>query len=61
MAKVTYLGFQKEPDEGSQQAYEILTGRNLRPFYKVFSVPRKAQSEKKPESPDQNTEQNSTK
>ena len=26
MAKVTYLGFQKEPDEGSQKAYEILTG-----------------------------------
>ena len=32
MAKVTYLGFHKEPDEGSQQAYEILTGRNLKPF-----------------------------
>jgi hypothetical protein len=53
MAKVTYLGFQKEPDEGSQKAYEILTGRNLKPFYKVFSVPQKAQ----PESPEQNTEQ----
>ena len=32
MAKVTYLGFHKEPDEGSQKAYEILTGRNLKPF-----------------------------
>ena len=61
MAKVTYLGFQDEPDEGSQKAYEILTGRNLKPFYKVFSVPQKAQPEKKPESPDQNTEENSTK
>ena len=48
MAKVTYLGFQKEPDEGSQKAYEILTGRNLKPFYKVFSVPRKARPEQKP-------------
>jgi len=57
MAKVTYLGFQKEPEEGSQKAYEILTGRNLKPFYKVFSVTQKAQSEKKPESPEQNTEQ----
>ena len=57
MAKVTYLGFQKEPDEGSQKAYEILTGRNLKPFYKVFSVPRKARPEQKPEYPEQNTEQ----
>ena len=55
MAKVTYLGFQKEPDEGSQKAYEILTGRNLKPFYKVFSTPRKAQPEEKPESHEQNT------
>ena len=61
MVKVTYLGFHKEPDEGSQKAYEILTGRNLKPFYKVISVPQKAQPEKKPESPDQNTEENSTK
>jgi hypothetical protein len=57
MAKVTYLGFQKEPEEGSQKAYEILTGRNLKPFYKVFSTPQKAQPEKKPESPELNTEQ----
>ena len=57
MAKVTYLGFQKEPEEGSQKAYEILTGRNLKPFYKVFSTPQKAQPEEKPESPEQNTEQ----
>ena len=48
MAKVTYLGFQKEPDEGSQKAYEILTGRNLKPFYKVFSTPQKARPEQKP-------------
>ena len=57
MAKVTYLGFQKEPDEGSQKAYEFLTGRNLKPFYKVFSTPQKARPEQKPETPEQNTEQ----
>jgi len=55
MVKVTYLGFLKEPDEGSQKAYEILTGRNLKPFYKVFSTPQKARPEQKPESPKQNT------
>ena len=38
MAKVTYLGFQKEPDEGSQKAYEVLTGRK-KPFYVVFGRP----------------------
>ena len=57
MAKVTYLGFQDEPEEGSQKAYEILTGRNLKPFYKVFSTPQKARPEQKPETPEQNTEQ----
>ena len=57
MAKVTYLGFQKEPDEGSQKAYEILTGRNLKPFYKVFSTPHNEQPDQKPESPEHNTEQ----
>ena len=57
MAKVTYLGFQKEPDEGSQKAYEILTGRNLRPFYKVFSTPQKEQPGQRLEPPEQNTEQ----
>jgi hypothetical protein len=57
MAKVTYLGFQKEPDEGSQKAYEILTGRNLKPFYKVFSTPQNAPPLEIPESTEQNTEQ----
>ncbi len=57
MAKVTYLGFQKEPEEGSQKAYEILTGRNLKPFYKVFSTPQNEQPDQMPESPEQNTEQ----
>ena len=46
MAKVTYLGFQDEPDEGSQQAYEVLTGRK-KPFYVVFGRPQT--SSKQPE------------
>ena len=46
MAKVTYLGFQKEPDEGSQKAYEVLTGRK-KPFYVVFGRPEA--SSKQPE------------
>ena len=57
MAKVISRGWRKEPHEGSQKAYEILTGQNLKPFYKVFSTPQKAQPEEKPESPEQNTEQ----
>ena len=51
MAKVTYLGFQKEPDEGSQKAYEFLTGQNVKPFYKVFSTPQNEQPDQMPESP----------
>ena len=57
MAKVTYLGFQKEPEEGSQKAYEFLTGQNLKPFYKVFSTPQNEQPDQMPESPELNTEQ----
>ena len=35
MAKIVSRGWRKEPDEGSQQAYEVLTGRK-KPFYVVF-------------------------
>ena len=35
MAKIIYRGWRKEPDEGSQQAYEVLTGRK-KPFCVVF-------------------------
>ena len=38
MAKIIYRGWGKEPDEGSQQAYEVLTGRK-KPFYVVFGRP----------------------
>ena len=38
MAKIICRGWRKEPDEGSQQAYEVLTGRK-KPFYVVFGRP----------------------
>ena len=38
MAKIISRGWRKEPDEGSQHAYEVLTGRN-KPFYVVFGRP----------------------
>ena len=57
MAIVTWKGWRDHPTEKLEEAYEILTGRNFKPFYKVFSVPQKAQPEQKPESPEQNTEQ----
>ena len=38
MAKVIYRGWRKEPDEGSQHAYDVLTGRK-KPFYVVFGRP----------------------
>ena len=57
MVKVTWNGWRDQPTEKLLEAYEILTGRNLKPFYKVFSTPQKARPEQKPESPEQNTEQ----
>ena len=38
MAKIISRGWRKEPDEGSQQAYEVLT-RRKKPFYVVFGRP----------------------
>ena len=46
MAKVIYRGWRKEPDEGSQHAYDVLTGRK-KPFYVVFG--RQHTSSKQPE------------
>ena len=47
MAKVIYRGWRKDPDEGSQHAYDVLTGRK-KPFYVVFGRPEtlRNQSEK---------------
>ena len=38
MAKIIYRGWRKDPDEGSQHAYDVLTGRK-KPFYVVFGRP----------------------
>ena len=38
MARVICRGWRKEPDEGSQHAYDVLTGRK-KPFYVVFGRP----------------------
>ena len=47
MAKIISRGWRKDPDEGSQHAYEVLTGRK-KPFYVVFGRPHTSskQSEK---------------
>ena len=47
MAKIISRGWRKEPDEGSQHAYDVLTGRK-KPFYVVFGRPHTSskQSEK---------------
>ena len=47
MAKIICRGWRKEPDEGSQHAYDVLTGRK-KPFYVVFGRPHTSskQSEK---------------
>ena len=39
MAKIISRGWRKEPDEGAQQAYDVLTGRK-KPFYVVFGRPQ---------------------
>ena len=57
MVKVTWNGWRDQPTEKLPEAYEILTGRNLKPFYKVFSTPQNAPPLEIPESHEQNTEQ----
>ena len=48
MAKVTWKGWRKEPEEDCRVAYEFLTGRRTKPFYVVFGRPEtlRNQSEK---------------
>ena len=57
MVKVTWKGWIEEPTEKLPKAYEFLTGRNLKPFYKAFSTPQNARPLEIPESHEQNTEQ----
>ena len=47
MAIVTWKGWRDHPTEKLEEAYEILTGRNFKPFYKVFSTPNTKNNESK--------------
>ena len=47
MAKVTWNGWRDHPTEKLEEAYEILTGRNFKPFYKVFSTPQTKNNQSK--------------
>ena len=40
MVIVTWNGWRDHPTEKLEEPYEILTGRNFKPFYKVFSTPQ---------------------
>ena len=52
MAKIVSRGWRKEPDEGSQQAYEVLTGRK-KPFYVVFGRPETLNNQSEKDLDDQ--------
>ena len=47
MAIVTWKGWRDHPTEKLEEAYEILTGRNFKPFYKVFSTPKSKNNKSK--------------
>ena len=57
MVNVTWKGWRDHPTEKLPEAYEFLTGQNLKPFYKVFSTPQNAPPLEIPESHEQNTKQ----
>ena len=52
MAKIICRGWRKEPDEGSQHAYDVLTGRK-KPFYVVFGRPHTSSKEPEKDIDDQ--------
>ena len=47
MVKITWKGWRDHPTEKLEEAYEILTGRNFKPFYKVFSTPQTKNNQSK--------------
>ena len=47
MVIVTWNGWRDHPTEKLEEPYEILTGRNFKPFYKVFSTPQTKNNESK--------------
>ncbi len=53
MATITWLGFQKEPKEDCQVAYEFLTGRRKKPYIVVFGRPETLNNQSKKDLDDQ--------
>ena len=53
MAKVTWKGWRKEPEEDCKVAYEFLTGRRTKPFYVVFGRPKTLNNQPNEELDDQ--------
>ena len=47
MAIVTWKGWRDHPTEKSKEAHQFLTGRNFKPFYKVFSTPHTKNNQSK--------------
>ena len=58
MAKVTWKGWRKEPEEDCRVAYEFLTGRRTKPLIVVFGRPETLnnKSEKDLENQNENLE-----
>ena len=53
MAKVTWKGWRKEPEEDCRVAYEFLTGRRTKPFVVVFGIPKNSKNHHGEETDDQ--------
>ena len=53
MAKVTWKGWRKEPEEDCRVAYEFLTGSRTKPFYVVFGRPETLNNQPNEELDDQ--------
>ena len=60
MAKITWNGWRDHPTEKLPKAYEFLTGRNLKPFNKVFGRPENSDKALENEIDDQDESVNST-
>ena len=52
MATIIWKGFQKEPEEDWQQAYDVLIGRK-KPFYVVFGRPETLNNQSEKDLDDQ--------
>ena len=52
MAKVFCRGWREDPDEDSQHAYDVLTGRK-KPFYVVFGRPETLNNQSEKDLDDQ--------